>query len=485
MVPMIRIRTANHDPVNTDGDFVLYWMTAFRRAHWNYSLQRAVHWAVELGKPLVILEALRCDYPWASQRLHQFILQGMASNRRALADKPVTYLPFVEAERGQGKGLLEALSRTACVVVTDDFPAFFLPRMLAAAARKLPVKLEAVDSNGLLPIRATDRVFATAFSFRGFLQKNLPEHLEALPEDDPFLGKDLPPPRALPPDTARKWPVASQDMLSADPLLLKTLPIDQSTRGVETTGGADAAQETLDRFLHGKLHDYHTERNHPDEDATSGLSPYLHFGHASVHQVFSELARQEDWSPDKLGARTRGQREGWWGMNEGTEAFLDELVTWRELGFNFCSRREDHDRFTSLPPWALEDLLAHAGDPRPYVYSLDQFESAQTHDPLWNAAQTQLLREGRIHNYLRMLWGKKILHWSASPEEALDIMMELNNKYALDGRDPNSTTGIFWVLGRYDRPWAPIRPVFGKIRYMSSRNTLRKLRVSEYLEKYR
>jgi deoxyribodipyrimidine photo-lyase len=274
-------------------------------------------------------------------------------------------------------------------------------------------------------------------------------------------------------------------MLNADPRFLKSLPIDHSTGAVETAGGAEAAEETLRGFLRRRLEAYHTDRNHPDEDATSGLSPYLHFGHVSVHQVFSELAEKENWSHEKLGRRTQGQKEGWWGMTQGAESFLDELITWRELGFNLCCRREDHDQFSSLPPWAFEDLLSHARDSRPHVYSLEEFEGARTHDPLWNAAQKQLLQEGRIHNYLRMLWGKKILHWSASPQEALDIMTELNNKYALDGRDPNSYTGIFWVLGRYDRPWGPIRPVFGKIRYMSSRSTMRKVRVSEYLEKYK
>jgi deoxyribodipyrimidine photo-lyase len=150
-----------------------------------------------------------------------------------------------------------------------------------------------------------------------------------------------------------------------------------------------------------------------------------------------------------------------------------------------CWRRDGFDQYASLPEWAKTTLAEHAGDPRPHCFSLEQFEAAETHDELWNAAQRQLVREGRIHNYLRMLWGKKILEWSAGPEEALEIMIELNNKYALDGRDPNSYSGIFWVLGRYDRPWGPERPIFGKVRYMSSQNTARKLRVGEYMEKYR
>ncbi|MGD9857196.1 MAG: deoxyribodipyrimidine photolyase, partial [Planctomycetaceae bacterium] len=219
-------------------------------------------------------------------------------------------------------------------------------------------------------------------------------------------------------------------------------------------------------------------------DATSGLSPYLHFGHLAAHEVFSRIAERERWSPAALGDATKGSRSGWWGMSAESESFLDELVTWRELGFNRCCLSDDFDRYESLPDWALRTLADHAGDPRVHVYTLDQFESAATHDDLWNAAQRQLTGEGRLHNYLRMLWGKKILEWSSSPQEALDLMIELNNKYAVDGRDPNSYSGIFWVLGRYDRAWGPERPVFGKVRYMSSENTRRKLRLTEYLERY-
>lgn len=194
--------------------------------------------------------------------------------------------------------------------------------------------------------------------------------------------------------------------------------------------------------------------------------------------------RTEDWFFDRIAEKATGSRSGWWGMSEAPEAFLDELITWRELGFNMCWQRNDYDRYASLPDWALKTLKVHEMDERDYVYSLEAFETAGTHDPLWNAAQTQLVREGRIHNYLRMLWGKKILEWSPTPGKALSVMIELNNKYALDGRDPNSYSGIFWVLGRYDRPWGPERPVYGKIRYMSSKNTARKVRVGEYIKQY-
>jgi deoxyribodipyrimidine photo-lyase len=240
----------------------------------------------------------------------------------------------------------------------------------------------------------------------------------------------------------------------------------------------------MEAFVDGRLVSYIERRNQPEEEGASGLSPYLHFGHISAHRIFHAVMEKEKWFFDRLSERADGRRSGWWGMGESAEAFLDQLITWRELGFNMCRLREDVDRYSSLPAWALQTLSAHEMDEREAVYSPEEFDGAKTHDPLWNAAQNQLKREGRLHNYLRMLWGKKILQWTASPQKALGIMIELNNRYALDGRDPNSTSGIFWVLGRYDRAWGPERPVFGKIRYMSSRNTARKVRVREYVKKY-
>ena len=175
---------------------------------------------------------------------------------------------------------------------------------------------------------------------------------------------------------------------------------------------------------------------------------------------------------------------GFWNCDPNVEALLDQLLTWREIGFNMCWREKNYAEYESLPQWAQKSLEKHATDKRPFVYSLEQFELAQTHDDLWNAAQRQLVREGIIHNYLRMLWGKKILEWTPSPRQALDVMIELNNKYALDGRDPNSYSGIFWILGRYDRAWGPERPIFGSIRYMTSDSTRKKFPVKNYIARY-
>jgi deoxyribodipyrimidine photo-lyase len=483
-LPTIRVRSVNDGQVNPDGDYVLYWMTTTRRTTWNFALQHAIHWSRDVKKPLIVFEALRCGYPWASDRLHGFVIQGMIDNARQLSRKPVSYYPYLEPVAGAGKGLLVSLARHACVVVTDDFPCFFLPRMVQKAAGQLTVRLECVDSNGLLPMRSADRVFARAYDFRRFLQKNLRPHLDDFPDDDPLLGVRLPKLDRLPPEVVRRWPAADLRRRAVDSERLAQFPIDHSVGIAATRGGSRAAVAALRTFVADRLAAYGASRNEPEREVTSGLSPYLHFGHISAHQVFSEVVAADDWSPENLAEKATGSSQGWWGTSQAVESFLDELITWRELGYNMCWQRDDYAEYESLPDWAKKTLADHADDPREQVYSLREFEAADTHDPLWNAAQRQLVRTGRIHNYLRMLWGKKILEWSESPEDAIDIMIELNNRYALDGRNPNSYSGIFWCLGRYDRAWGPERPIFGKVRYMSSANTARKLNVRGYIEEY-
>lgn len=459
-------------------------MIANRRLHYNFALDRALEHAAELQKPLVIFEALRVGYPWASDRLHRFVIDGMADNAKACSGFGIRYYPYVEPALNAGKGLLAALAENACLVVTDEFPCFFLPRMVASAAKKLEVRLEVVDSNGLLPIYSTDQVAPRAFDFRRYLQKELPKHFSDFPRANPLAKSKLPPAPDLSAQIYSRWPAASPELLANHPGFLDSLPIDHSVPHAPLHGGHKNARAHMLEFFDHRFSLYGEQRSEPEVDAASGLSPFLHFGHLSVHEVFVELARREKWKPEKVSLRVNGSREGWWNMSPSAESFLDELVTWREVGYNCAAHRPDYDRYESLPEWAQKTLREHARDEREHLYSLQEFESARTHDALWNAAQMQLVCEGRMHNYLRMLWGKKILEWSRSPQEAAEIMIHLNNKYALDGRNPNSYSGIFWVLGRYDRPWAPKRPIFGMIRYMSSENTARKFPVKNYIRKY-
>jgi deoxyribodipyrimidine photo-lyase len=483
-VPTQRLRSLNDRPVSEKGDYVLYWMTAFRRSKWNFALQHARDWALHLQRPLVVVEAVKTDYPWACDRFHRFIIEGMRDNLEAFEKSRITYFPYVEPQKRAGKGLIEQLAATACLLVSDDFPCFFHPGMYQKLAGRLSCKFELVDANCLMPLAAADRTFTVAHSYRRWMQKELPKHLENSPEPNPLAAnklKCLPQLTSLLPLKRQFLPADLGQLLT--PTGLSQLPIDHSVLPIEQTGGAKAAEKLLNRFIQNRLQKYDHDRNEPDRQGSSELSGHLHFGQISTHQVFWEVMEQQLWNLGML-AKPNGKVNGFWGVEANTEAFLDQLCTWREIGFNMCWRETNYDKYESLPDWARQSLAKHTADKRTSLYTLEQLDRATTHDPIWNAAQRQLILEGRIHNYLRMLWGKKILQWSPSPQTALEWMIELNNKYAIDGRDPNSYSGIFWVLGRYDRAWGPEREVFGKIRYMTSENTAKKHPLTGYLKQY-
>jgi len=481
-VPSTRLRVLGEGPVQTKAQYVLYWMVAQRRPRRNFALERATDWARELNLPLLILEPLRADYRWASARLHKFLIEGMAANAAYFASSCATYYPYLEPKPGAGSDLLSKFAHRAALVVTDDHPGFFYPRMLAAAQTEVRVRFEAVDSNGLLPIAlAGGRAFATAHSFRRFLQAELGVQLAHRPMEEPLLGLKLPRLRSLPAALRLQYPAMTHAQLCNPDQTLLSLAIDRSVSPVELEGGWIAGQWQLHRFVERKLGVYEEQRNHPDSKATSGLSPYLHFGHISTDDVLHAIAEASKWPGLSDQAPKDGSRAGFWGMSPSSEAFMEQVVTWRELAFNTAANLPGYEDYESLPEWARASLDAGASDPRPHIYDLPILEAGHTHDVVWNAAQAELAREGRMHNYLRMVWGKKILEWSESPRVALAYMTHLNNKYALDGRDPSSTAGIMWTLGRYDRPWAPKRPIFGSVRYMSSDNARRKLKLEGYL----
>jgi deoxyribodipyrimidine photo-lyase len=484
LTPDSRVRLLNGAVVRPSGEFVLYWMTAARRGGSNFALQRAAEVANDLRRPLVVLEALRCDYPWASDRLHRFVLDGMAANASAFAERPVLYYPYVEPHRGAGRGLLAALGRHACAIVTDWYPAFFIPRMTAAGAARVPVRLEAVDSNGIIPVAAHGRSFPTPRGYRAFVQRVLKDHVREVPATDPLegLAPELSLP-GLPADITARWPAAAGDLIAGHEAALAELPLDHTVRPTATRGGSRAGQVVLRNFVERKLDRYGEDHNHPDLDGSSRLSPYLHFGHVAAHDVFAAVMTHERWTTRRLRAGASGAREGWWGTSPSAEMFLDQLIVWRELAFNGCAWTPGFESYETLPAWARATLEFHLSDARPHRYSLEVLDAAQTHDEVWNAAQRELKAEGWFHGYMRMLWGKKILEWSDHPAEALSTMEQLMNRYSLDGRDPVSYASFSWILGRYDRPW-PERPVFGTVRAMTSASARRKLRMKGYLEKY-
>lgn len=480
-----RVTADDRAQARSGARYVLYWMTAQRRMRANFALDRAAAWAQHLGRPLLVLEALAANYEHASDRIHRFVLDGMKDNAEACQRHGVRYLRYVEPRAGAGRGLVKDLAQHAAVVVTDDHPAHPLGNLAARLGPAVGAPVEKVDSCGLLPMRSTPKVFTTAYAFRRHLQHELPAHLASMPSDNPLLPLRSMPKAVVARSTLTRWPELRAAPDSDPAPLLAGLPIDHAVGITATRGGSRAAKTRLTRFLTSGLKHYHDSRNHPDESCESGLSPHLHFGHIGSHEVFKAIVAREHWSRDDLDTVVRGKRTGWWGMSPEAEAFLDQVVTWRELAINTCVHLPDtYASLASTPGWAQRTLHAHAGDPRPYVYTCEQLEQGATHDEVWNAAQNQLRSQGTIHNYLRMLWGKKILEWSASPEEALVTMIHLNDKYALDGRDPNSYAGILWCLGRNDRAWGPERQIFGTVRYMSSDSARKKLHLKDYLARF-
>jgi len=439
-------------------------MTAARRTRHNPALEWAVTLAADAGRPLVVLDALRADHPYASARTSTFAIEGMEAVRARFAAAGVLHHRYVEPTPGAGRGLLAALARHAVAVVTDDLPTGFYPRMLAAAAQTLDVCLHAVDGAGLLPFRAPGRAFHRAFDLRRHLATALPPHLARVPAADPLALRPFPRDPALPAEVAARWPERT----------LLPEGVDTGVPALPGRGGEVRAEARLALFL-DRVERYPEDRRHPDVDGTSGLSPWLHWGHLSPHAVLAALAERHGVDPSTDGLAA---------FPEPVRGFLDELVTWRELGLNGAAHLPAHDRYEGLPPWVRATLDAHRHDPREPVYDLATLEEGRTHDPVWNAAQGQLRAEGWMHNQLRMVWGKKVLEWSATPEAAWSTLLHLNDRWALDGRDASSVAGIAWVFGRYDRPWGPERPVFGLVRYMSTASSARKLHLAGTLRRY-
>lgn len=507
-----RLRIANLRPINSAGKYILYWMRATCRLHANHALDHALNLAREFKKPLVVYEGLKLNYPWASARHHAFMLQGMVDNAAAAKKLGLAYWLFVETKKQDGHGLVRKIAADACVVVTDDYPAFIVPahnRALAAAAE---VAVHLVDSNSVVPLSMLGiavsaaahlrprihRLFADAWMHRANVEPEVPKVAKA----------SLDPPFSLW-DTA--WDIEA---------FLAKLPLDQTVPPIPNiTGGSTAGKAVLTDFIENKLPRYGGGRNNPDDparSAASGLSPYLRHGHLGIQEVVEAVLA--DWTPAELNAKARGKREDFFCRDANVNAFLDEAITWRDVGYHWhyvknaelgtrnseLKTKSWQDADTKiplfnfqtfdfsdggertlevvLPAWAKATLHKHERDAREFTYTLEEFEAGDTHDELWNAAQRELVATGRIHNYLRMLWGKKVLEWSATPADAYVTLEHLNNKYAIDGRDPNSYTGILWCFGLFDRPWAPERKIFGSVRYMSSDNTAKKFKLAGYYE---
>ena len=448
-------------PIRAEGVFVLYWMQAARRMRSNFALDRAIRLAQDLSLPVVIAETW--PFERSTTRHAKFAIEGMRDNRDAAARAPITYLPFVEEEPGTLKQYLARLAARAAVVVTDQLLG---PPVGDGHHLEANTRVEGVDTYGIVPLSATSGISASAYVFRRRIQKILHDGWER-PARAPLAGLNL--------------PQTDLERLEV-PRWERLRHLDEDVGAVDTVGGATVGGDRLTKFV-AAVDGYGVDRNHPDAAATSGLSAYLRYGHVAGTDVVDAVLAGQGFEPERTGP-IKGQRSGWWNLDEAREAFLDQIVTWRELGYHYAWHDPNYAAYDTLPQWAQDVLATHAHDPRPITYTFDQLEQADTYDEIWNAAQRELLQTGLMHNYMRMLWGKKILEWTADPREAFDRAVYLNDKWALDGCDPNSYTGISWVFGRFDRPWGPRRDIFGTIRYMSSDSARRKLRLSDYLAQY-
>lgn len=450
-----RVRQLNRGAENRRARYILYWMQVYKRPRYNHALSFAIRAANERRLPLVVYEGLKYNYPWANDRLHTFILQGVNENRREFQRLGIRYVFYLQKNERDPRDTVARLAEEAALLVTDDFPCFIIPEHNRRIAARVRIPVFAVDSNGLVPLSAFAKEEYAARTIRPKIKRLLPRYFvpfreEKVAVEDPHLRVNCP-----------EETVFEDGEIST---LVARCAIDHNVAPSPVYhGGRRAGLSRLQHFVEKILPRYHEQRTHPETDGTSRLSAYLHFGYLSAQEI-AEAVQAAD------------------APQQAKEAYLEELIVRRELAYNFTRFNPRYASLEALPDWAKRTLRAHDGDPRPAIISPAQIEEAQTYDELWNATQRELLWTGEIHNYVRMLWGKKVIEWRPTHDEAFHLLEHLNNKYALDGRDPNSYAGILWCFGKHDRPWGPESPIFGLVRRMSSRSMERKFNARKYIE---
>ena len=441
-----RVHIRRKGAPDADGSCVIYWMQRSQRGIDNSALDVAVEAANALQKPIVAYFAPVPFYPNANLRAYSFLVEGIPDIAAALEKRNIGFV----LRRYPDHSLLKFCDEVMpALVVGDENPMREPERWREVANQKLRVPFWTVDSDVIVPSRLIEKEQYAAFHIRKKLEAQLARFL--VKPTNPGAKVQWKKPRGL-------------QSLPSDFDIIEGWKLDRSVGPVSTfKGGTKEGMRLLREFVQKKLPHYAKRRNHPELDGTSRLSPYLHFGHISPLTVAIAVRAADAPKADK-------------------ESFINELLVWRELAINFVTYNPNYDNFESGENWAHRSLAEHARDPRPYVYSERQLENAETHDPLWNAAQCQMVTDGWMHNYMRMYWGKKILEWSRTPAEAYRIAIALNDKYELDGRDPNGYAGVAWsIVGKFDRPWFT-RPIFGQIRYMSGESTGKKFDSRRYIE---
>ena len=447
-IPPQRIQHLNRAAVRT-GQYVLYWMQQSQRAEDNHALEYAISEANRRGTGVLVVFGLTDGYPEANLRHYTFMLEGLRETRAALARRGIKMV----VRHGAPDAVAATLGQQASLIVCDRGYLRHQSVWRARVARSAACRVVQVESDAVVPVEVvSDKAEYAARTIRPKLHRHLPDYLVPVPEN------------------AVKKPSLALEIdgldLTDTGAVLKPLAIDRSVRPVPRffRGGTTRGKALFKDFIDHRFQQYVDNRNQPQTDDISRMSPYLHFG--QVSPLYLALA-----------VKTVGNR-----LAAAREAYLEELIVRRELAINFVTFTLRYDAFACLPGWARTTLLAHRKDPRPKVYTRRQMEAADSHDPYWNAAMQEMKKTGFMHNYMRMYWGKKILEWSNTPEYAFKTALYLNNKYFLDGRDPNSFAGVAWVFGVHDRAWFE-RPIFGKIRYMAASGLERKSDIQGYVQK--
>jgi deoxyribodipyrimidine photo-lyase len=449
--PRVTVRRAGEpDPA---GRCVLYWMQRAQRAKDNPALAAAIRSANELGKPAVVFFCVLGRHPLANLHHYTFMLEGLIDVHLNLERQRVGFVLRIS----DGADPMPELSRMCAearpaMIVTDENPLRHSSTWRVETARRLNLPTVSVDADVIVPSVLLGKEQYAARTIRPRITAQLARFLKPLDNPRPRIPWRAP---------------AAIHSLAPSMDLLDKLSIDRSVSPVsDFRGGSTEAMRVLRRFIKDALGGYAENRNHPERDGTSRLSPYLHFGHLGPHTVATAVRDADAPRQDR-------------------DAFLEQLIVRRELAVNFVRFNPNYDSLKGCEPWALRTLKEHANDKRPYRYSPRQLEDAETHDDLWNAAQIQMIDTGWMHGYMRMYWAKKILEWSATAAEAYDVAVHLNDKYELDGRDPNGYAGIAWAVGgKHDRAWGPERPIYGKVRYMSHASTSRKFDSSAYIARW-
>jgi len=442
-----RIRTLK--PGEAGSGPVAYWMSRDQRVEDNWALLFARGVAEDAGVPLVVVFCMVDEFLGAGRRHYEFMLEGLQEVERSLSLKKI---PFMFLLGSPGEEIPSFVDHYGIgTLVTDFSPLRPKREWTENTALKLKIPFYEVDAHNIVPCwAASGKQEYAAYTFRPKINALLSEFLVEFPELEP--NSEFP----------KTFGGNTEMML---PEWLRVEGADPYFEPGHFVPGESAAREVLETFLSERLDSYSSLHNDPTKDVSSDLSPYLHFGQISAQRVALEV--------DKTGAG-----------EESKAAFLEQLIVRRELTDNFCYYNRAYDSFESFPAWAKETLNAHRQDRREYLYTREEMEFAKTHDPLWNASQVQMLRTGKMHGYMRMYWAKKILEWSESPEKALETAIYLNDRYELDGRDPNGYVGILWSIGGlHDHAWRE-REVFGKLRYMNYSGARRKFDVDAYAARY-